>query len=61
MKNHTYKIATGVLFLVVASAHLIRAISVWEMTINGWVVPQAISWVALLVTGYFAFWAFKKK
>jgi len=58
MKNQTYKTASGILFSIVSLSHFVRAIKMWELTIGGVIIPQSVSWVAVLVTGYLAYWAF---
>lgn len=41
----------AVLLGIVALAHLYRLIRPFEVTIDGWQLPQSVSIVALIVTG----------
>ena len=50
---------TGVVFAVVALAHVVRLALDWPAQVAGWVVPIWISWVAILVAGALCVWAFR--
>lgn len=54
MKLQTFARAAGIIFLVIGLLHLARAIYGWEANINGWNMPLSLSWVVVLVAGYFA-------
>jgi hypothetical protein len=41
----------GVIFAVVALAHLARIILDWSVIIRDWSIPMWVSWVALVVAG----------
>ncbi|HEX2843117.1 hypothetical protein [Hyphomicrobium sp.] len=41
----------GVIFAVVALLQLVRAVSGWEIVINGMSVPVMASWIAAAVAG----------
>jgi len=49
----------GVLLLLIASLHLVRAIKGWDATIGEWVVPMWLSWVAVIFAIYIAVQMFK--
>lgn len=54
MSNKAYLSLSGLIFLIIAVLHLLRAVYGWEAAIGGWMVPMWISWVALVVSGYLA-------
>jgi hypothetical protein len=58
MDQKTYCIVTAVVFFIIALFHLARIFMGWEASLNGWVVPQWISWAGLAVTGFFAYSGF---
>ena len=46
----------GAVFVLVALAHLLRAVMGWPIVIAGWIVPMWLSWLAFVVAaalGYF--------
>ena len=55
----TYIQITGVVFAIVALAHVARLVLDWPAQVAGWVVPIWISWVAILVAGALCVWAFR--
>ena len=46
-----YLTAAGVIFAVVALAHLLRAVMNWPIVIAGWIVPMWLSWLAFVIAG----------
>ncbi len=58
MDPRTYFSVTAIIFLIIAVLHLTRAFTGWEASIGGWTVPQWVSWVALLVSGFLAYSGF---
>ena len=50
---------TGVVFAIVALAHVLRVVLDWPAQVAGWVVPIWISWVAILGAGALCVWAFR--
>ena len=50
---------TGIVFAVVALAHVVRLMLDWPAQVACWVVPIWISWVAILVAGALCVWAFR--
>jgi len=52
---------SGLIFLVVAILHGLRAINSWELVYNGWAVPLWISWTVAIVGLYIAYNAFNLK
>jgi hypothetical protein len=45
----------GVIFLVVALGHLMRAVMNWPVVIASWTVPMWLSWIAFLIAGALGF------
>jgi hypothetical protein len=59
MDQRAYNIVTAVLFLIVAALHLVRVILGWPARIGGLDIPLWASWLAILVTGGFAYCGFR--
>lgn len=59
MSRKAFSFTAGLIFLVVAVAHLSRIIFRWEVIAAGWRVPVVISWVALFISGYLAYEGFR--
>jgi hypothetical protein len=55
MDQKTFSIVAGVIFAVVALAHLVRIYMDWPVTIGEWSVPMWVSWIALVVAGGLAY------
>lgn len=55
MSQKTFSLIAGLVFLIVAIAHLCRFLLKWSVVLNGWSAPMWISVVALIVGGYLAF------
>jgi hypothetical protein len=49
----------GIIFAVVALAHALRIYMEWPVTIANWSVPKLVSWIALIVAGGLALFAFR--
>ncbi len=61
MDQRTYARLTGTIFLLIAVLHLARILYRWGAVIGGWTVPLWLSWVALVVSAYLAWWGLSKK
>ncbi|MDO8555374.1 MAG: hypothetical protein Q7R75_02315 [bacterium] len=59
MTHKTFFQTSGVIFLAVAILHLLRILSSWEASINGWSVPTWASILAVIVAGTLSYQAFK--
>jgi hypothetical protein len=59
MDKKTYVAVTTMVFLIVAVVHLMRIFAGWDASIGGWAVPQWVSWLAFLVSGFLAWAGFK--
>ena len=61
MTQRTFHVVAGAVFLVIALVHALRLIFGWTAVINGWTVPQGLSWIAVGVFGVLAYAAFRLK
>lgn len=59
MGQKEYCIVSGVLFSLVALAHLLRVIFGMSVHIDGFDVPMLVSWVGFAVPTALALWAFR--
>lgn len=59
MRERGYMLVVGVLFTIIAAAHLMRLFSSAQITIMGWAVPLWLSWVGVIVTAYLAYTSFR--
>jgi hypothetical protein len=59
MSWKTYFLVTGIIFALVALAHALRIYMDWPILIADWSVPKSISWIALIVAGCIALFAFR--
>ncbi len=59
MKRDVYLIITGIIFTIVALAHIARIAFGWSFVIEGWSVPVWISWAASAVTIILAYYGFQ--
>ena len=59
MSQKTFLFTTGVIFFIVAIAHLFRLIFKWNAVIAGWTVPIAISGIALVFAAYLSYEGFR--
>jgi hypothetical protein len=59
MGYKSYCVVSGVLFSLVALAHLLRIIGGLPINIGTIAVPMAVSWGGLIVPALLAIWAFR--
>ena len=59
MGYQKYCVISGILFSLVALAHLLRIIFGMSIEVDGFDVPMFISWVGLVVPTGLAIWAFQ--
>jgi len=52
---------TATLFLVVGLIHLLRIILGWHVEIGGLNIPFWVSWLAVVVAGFLAYFGFMQK
>ncbi len=60
MKSN-YPLVSGAVFGLVAILQAIRAFSAWPVQIGPFSVPVLFSWVATIVAGGLAVWAFRSR
>ena len=54
-RHHTpFTTVSAVLFALIAFSHLLRLLLVWEVTVNGMVIPKWTSGLGLLITASLA-------
>ena len=59
MKCSAYYFAvSGIVFTLIAIAHLLRIIQDWTFQIGPWLIPTTISWIALCGTAFLSIWSF---
>jgi hypothetical protein len=61
MSQKAFSLVAGLLFLLVAVAHLLRLLLRWSVILNGWTVPMWVSAIALVVAGFLAFEGFRRR
>lgn len=59
MKTITYLAVSGIVFLIVALLHLIRAVSGWQAKIGNFNVPIWLSWLVFVIAAYLSFEAYR--
>jgi hypothetical protein len=58
-RERAYLFAAGVLFAIVAVAHLMRLFASASLNLGGFEVPLWLSWVGVAVTGYLSYASFR--
>lgn len=61
MGHKQYCVVSGTLFALIALAHLLRIVYGMPVQIDDYVVPMLVSWIALIIPGALAVWAFRIK
>ncbi len=59
MSQRTFSLVAGLIFLLVAVAHVLRLAFKWEVILNNWPVPMWISAVALVIAAYLSYEGFR--
>ncbi len=59
MGYRKYCVVSGVIFSLVALAHLLRIVYGMSVQVDDFAVPMSVSWMGLFVTAGLAFWAFR--
>ena len=55
MTTKVYATTSGIIFLIVAVAHLVRVALQWEFRIGTWDAPPLVSVIAVLVAGFLGY------
>jgi hypothetical protein len=58
MNLKTFTLLAGVIFAIVALAHLLRIFMAWPIVIDNWTVPMWLSWIALVIAGGLSYFGF---
>ena len=58
IKERLYLTVAGVIFTVVAGAHIVRMLYQGEVVFFGWAVPLFLSWIGAAVATYLAYASF---
>ncbi len=59
MRHKEYCAVSGVLFALVALAHLLRILYGMSVQVDEVSIPMFVSWIGLVVPGTLAVWAFR--
>ena len=59
MSPKVYTTITGIIFLVVAAAHVVRLFGGYEFRVGVWDIPAWASIVAIAVGGYLSYMGFR--
>lgn len=59
MAYREYSLVSGILFCLVAIAHLLRVVYGLPIVVDDYAVPMAFSWVGFIVPAALAAWAFR--
>lgn len=59
MAHKNYCVVSGVLFSLVALAHLLRVVYGMSVQVDEFVVPMFVSWVGFAIPAALSFWAFR--
>ena len=57
MGHKNYCVVSGVLFSLVALAHLLRIVYGMSVQVDDYVVPMSVSWFGFVIPAALAFWA----
>ena len=55
MRQKTFSLVVGLIFLLIAVLHVLRLALRWEVILNGWSVPMWASAVAFVIAGYLGY------
>lgn len=59
MGHKNYYVVSGILFALVAGAHLLRILNGMTVQVDDYLVPMFFSWVGFVVPAALAFWALR--
>ena len=59
MTTRVYATTSGIIFVLVALAHLTRVAAQWDMLVGSWSVPSWASLVAVVVAGCMGYWGLR--
>jgi len=59
MNCRTYLCISGTIFGVVGALHVLRLVNGWPFQVGPWMLPVALSWVAVAAAAGLCLWAFR--
>ncbi len=59
MGHKEYCVISGVLFALVACAHLLRIVNGMSVQVDEYMVPMFASWIGFVLPAVLAIWAFR--
>lgn len=59
LRSRSYFAAVGIVFGIVALAHLLRLFAGADIAIAGWAVPLWLSWIGVAVAAYLSYMSFR--
>jgi energy-converting hydrogenase Eha subunit A len=59
MSQRAFSLIAGLVFGLVALAHVLRIVFGWSVVIQDFPVPMWASWIAVIVMGYLAYEGFR--
>lgn len=59
MAHRQYFVVSGLLFALVATAHLLRIVYGATILVDSYTVPMVASWIGFIVPGSLTVWAFR--
>lgn len=59
LKQKDFDTTVGLVFLIVAVIHLLRAIQEWEFVVGGSNISLGVSWIIFFAAAYLAYNAFR--
>lgn len=59
MKQKTFSLVAGLIFLVMAILHILRLTIGWHVVIADWIIPMWVSWIALPIAGFLSYEGFR--
>lgn len=59
LRERTYLMVVGIVFTVVAGAHLLRVFFNADLVIMDWAAPLWLSWIGTVVVAYLAYMSFR--
>jgi hypothetical protein len=55
MRQKTFSLVVGLIFLLIAFMHVLRLVLKWQAVLNGWSVPMWVSAIAIVISAYLSF------
>ena len=60
MSHRAYAVTTGLIFLLMATGHILRVAFGWQATVAGQSIPAWVSWIAFVIFVYLASEGFRQ-